>query len=78
MSWERARHRCSRPSGTVSTVTVTTKIAGEKIALLALIRTALAFVSCVTLQYRVPLKVGSVLGRYSEPRWVLKSCTTTH
>jgi hypothetical protein len=45
----------------------------ELVALHALIKTALTLVSRVTLQYRVPLKVGSVLGKYSQPRWVLKS-----
>lgn len=44
-----------------------------EVKLLALIKTALTFQSRVTLQYRVPLKVGSVLGKYSIPRWVLKS-----
>ena len=36
--------------GTASTATVTTKITGEKIVLLTLIRTVLALVSRVTLQ----------------------------
>ena len=34
----------------------------------------LVLVSRVTLQCRVPLELGSVLGKYSVPRWVLKSC----
>lgn len=49
---------------------------GREVALLALIKTALTLVSRVTLQYSVPWKVGSVLGRYSVPRWVLKSYCT--